>query len=293
MNISKRKLFSYEEYVVGNKSRHTESIFFNIPNKPDEIIKLYDSDNGDYLYNKKRDINNLIRFGKEYNMPEIILPKDLLKVNLKFKGIILPKLNGANARIYLTNKNVPISIKIKILKQIGSILEKLNNITNGHVSFADVHNDNFFVCNENGTIRTYALDAESMKMYDSKGRLNFYICYNDTIKNYEKYARCGSLIGEASYQTDLFCFIMMILELLTDKEDLVRAMNIDDFYEYLDYLSLLGFNSELLTCLLRIYDKKDDNINPLPYLDYLDKFSEKASWDKFLEHKTLAMRPKL
>lgn len=293
MNISRRRLYSYEEYVVGNKSRHTESIFFNVPNKPQELIKLYECEDEEYLHDKKRDVQNLMRFGKEFNIPEIIIPTDILKVNFKFHGIILPKLEGKNARVYLESRKIPIKTKIQILKQIGTILEKISKLDNGSFAFADVHNDNFFVIKEKSQIKTYGLDADSMKMYDSRGRLNFYICYNDTIKNYEKYGRYGNSTGEASYQTDLFCFIMMILELLTNKEDLVHVMNIDDFYEYLDYLSLLGFNSKLLTCFLRIYDKNDDNINPLPYLNYLNKYNEKASWDKFLEHKTLAKTPKL
>ena len=94
MNISKHKLSTFEEFIVGNQSRHTESIFFNIPNKPNELIKLYIYDDEDYLHEKRKNIDNLIKFNQEFNIPEIIIPLDILKVNFKFKGIILPKLEG-------------------------------------------------------------------------------------------------------------------------------------------------------------------------------------------------------
>ena len=81
MNVSKRKLYQFEEYIVGNKSRHTESIFFNIPDRSQEIIKLYTCEDKDYLHDKKRDAENLIRFKKEFDIPEIITPIDILKVN--------------------------------------------------------------------------------------------------------------------------------------------------------------------------------------------------------------------
>ena len=292
MNISKHKLYSFEEYIVGNKSRHTESIFFNIPDRPNELIKLYTCEDKDYLHDKKNDAENLMRFGKEFDIPEIITPTDILKVNFKFKGIIIPKLEGKNARVDLDSRKIPIKTKIQILKQIGTILEKISKLDNCNFAFADVHNDNFFVTKEKSQIKTYGLDADSMKMYDSRGRLNFYVSYNDNIKNFEKYGRFGNSTGEASYQTDLLCFIMMILELISDNEK-IKSINLDDFYEYLDYLDKLGFNSDLLRCFANIYDDSIDNTTPLPYLDYLTILNEKATWDSFLKHKTLAIRPKL
>lgn len=292
MYISKQKLYRYKEHIVGNKSRHTESIFFEIPDRPNELIKLYIHEDKDYLHNKKKDVENLIRFGKEFNIPEIIIPTDILKVNFRFKGIILPKLEGKNARIYLTSTKVPIKTKIEILKQIGTILEKISKLDNGKFAFADVHNDNFFVTKEKSHIKTYAVDADSMKMYDSKGRLNFYVAYNINLRNFNKYGRLDNFIGEASYQTDLLCFIMMVLELISNNEKIVN-ISVDDYFKYLDYLDKLGFNSDLLTCFANIYDDSIDNTTPLPYLDYLTTLNKKATWDSFLKHKTLAIRPKL
>ena len=60
-----------------------------------------------------------------------------------------------------------------------------------------------------------------------------------------------------------------------------------------NYLDKLGFNGDLLRCFANIYDDSIDNTTPLPYLDYLTILNEKATWDSFLEHKTLAIRPKL
>ena len=85
---------------------------------------------------------------------------------------------------------------------------------------------------------------------------------------------------------------MMILELISDNEK-IKSINLDDFYEYLDYLDKLGFNSDLLRCFANIYDDSIDNTTPLPYLDYLTILNKKATWDSFLKHKTLAIRPKL
>ena len=131
-----------------------------------------------------------------------------------------------------------------------------------------------------------------MKMYDSKGRLNFYVAYNINLRDFKKYGRLDNFIGEASYQTDLLCFIMMIIETISNNEKIVN-ISLDDFFKYLDYLDKLGFNSELLNVFSYIYDDSKPNISPLPYLDYLKETNKNMTYKNFLKNKSLTIRPKL
>ena len=71
---------------------------------------------------------------------------------------------------------------------------------------------------------------------------------------------------KVDYNTDMYCYIMVILNFLYG--DNVNNMNINDFYCYLDYLYKIGIDSSLLECFNSIYSDCD-NINPMNYIDSL------------------------
>ena len=63
--------------------------------------------------------------------------------------------------------------------------------------------------------------------------------------------------------TDIYCYIIMILNYLTG--NIFKYFTVDNFHDYLNLLSKLGINPEILYLIEKIVTK-DDNINPYEYL---------------------------
>ena len=266
-------------YDIGDKVLHTESEFFYVPHSSKEIIKYYISDDEDYLSRKILTFSNLTIFNNEYPIEELIMPNGIVLLHDDFKGIILPKKSGINASVYLRNKNVPIKTKIDILKQIGLIIRKVASADpSTNAALADVHGDNFIV--ENKTKKVYALDTDGMSVYDSVGRTNYYLYHNPWVRNCDKYEYNYVGLIKGTTKTDIFCFIMMILQVISDYKSIFRV-NLDEYLAYIGYLDHLGFDTHLIEAFVSIALDKQDNINPVDYLDDLNRISPESSIKTF------------
>ena len=177
-----------EPYELDDTIWHGESKIYYDPTNKKRILKIYHSHfNKKWKIQKLKAIKNLIKFTDEYNIPEIIWPEGLVNIDKDFKGIILPIIPGNNASIYLSDGSVPKNIKIDILKQIATILEKIKNTKSG-ACFADVHSDNFLIDGiETGNIKAKGIDTESMRIYNSPGVTNFYLLNNGNLYSNKKY----------------------------------------------------------------------------------------------------------
>ncbi len=283
INLTKKQLHQLKRLKFNDDIMPMESILY-IFNK-NELIKLYiDYTFGDIdsLEERKIRINNLIEFVNNENIPELLVPKKLVKIDKQFAGLLLPKINGQNASVYLKSSIIPLNIKIQILKQIGTILEKIKNTNpNYNAAFADVHDDNFMVSGldikniDKSSVYTTAIDIDGMKLLDFDGNSNSYFYNNNNLKSLDKYETNPFGMILPSTNTDIFCFIMMILELISgDKEICFKSIN--EFKKYLDYLDKLGFNTKLLESFASIYKNDTPNITPLPYLDTISFLPEKT-----------------
>ena len=167
-----------------------------------------------------------------------------------------------NSWYLLFQKRVIIYSKLKeiinILKQVCKIIEDIHN-ADINCAFGDVHSDNFMLEND----RVYGIDTDSMKIYNHNDACGYYTDCNGHILSFDKYKDNGKVT--CNYNTDLYCVIMMILEVIGN-DSLIAAMRDNEYLYYLDYLDKLGFNADLLNCFSKVYSN-DDNINPFPYLD--------------------------
>ena len=242
---------------------NTESNFLSVPNDKNNIVKAYiDYKNTKFMNSKLETINNLIDFTNKNNIDYLVIPNKKLIVEDEFRGIVLPKINGKNASKYLRSNNISLKVKIEILKQIGSILESIHNI-NSNISYSDVHSDNFMVTND---LKVYGIDTDSMKFNNLDGNLGYYFDGNRMIYKYDKYKINNNDEIISNYNTDIYSYVMMILEVISN-EELIVLLDENEFDNYIEYLDKLGFNSKLLEAISSIYNNKIDNINPLPYLD--------------------------
>ena len=220
------------------------------------------------------EIINKILFLNRYKnlMPSnFVIPEFLVLLDNKDLYMAMDYVNGNNLDDVLKDKNINICDKKKYLSYIGNVLEEMKCIRKNYLLndfyLGDIHEDNFIVSND----KLYTIDLDDIKI--------------DSISPIASYLQVGSLFSylhtdkyiiedynpyfvkyKVDYNTDMYCYIMVILNFLYG--DNVNNMNINDFYCYLDYLYKIGIDSSLLECFNSI-SSSDDNINPMNYIDSL------------------------
>ena len=233
-----------------------------------ELLKRFYVTSGTFFGNKLITINHLLDLKDSVGESHIVLPNKLAVIGSEVVGYTMDYIKSDNLKTLLADGMVPIEDKINYLKQIGGILRELKQIRkySGEKEFFlnDLHECNFVV--EQGSKKVYAVDLDSAKI---AGNItfgsNYLSCFSPAhhVKKYKhvKDGRCGGVIVP-SENTDLFCYIVVILNFLYN--DRITRLDIDAYYNYLDYLNELGLNKELLDIFSRIYDNAP-NLNP----DYL------------------------
>ncbi len=200
-----------------------------------------------------------------------VIPEFLVLLDNKDLYMAIDYINGNNIGDVLKDKNINIRDKKIYLSYIGNTLEEMRHMRENPLlsdfCLGDLHEDNFIVSNK----KLYTIDLDDAKI--------------DSISPIASYLQVGSLFSylhtdkyiiedynpyfvkyKVDYNTDMYCYIMVILNFLYG--DNVNNMNINDFYCYLDYLDRLGIDGSLLKCFNSIYSS-DDNINPMNYIDSL------------------------
>lgn len=200
-----------------------------------------------------------------------VIPEFLVLLDNKDLYMAIDYINGNNLGDVLKDKNINIRDKKIYLSYIGNTLEEMRHMRENPLlsdfCLGDLHEDNFIVSNK----KLYTIDLDDAKI--------------DSISPISSYLQVGSLFSylhtdkyiiedynpyfvkyKVDYNTDMYCYIMVILNFLYG--DNVNNMNINDFYCYLDYLYKIGIDSSLLECFNSIYSDFD-NINPMNYIDSL------------------------
>lgn len=200
-----------------------------------------------------------------------VIPEFLVLLDNKDLYMAIDYINGNNLGDVLKDKNINIRDKKIYLSYIGNTLEEMRHMRENPLlsdfCLGDLHEDNFIVSNK----KLYTIDLDDIKIdsispivsYLQVGSLFSYL-HTDKyiIEDYNPYF----VKYKVDYNTDMYCYIMVILNFLYG--DNVNNMNINDFYCYLDYLYKIGIDSSLLECFNSIYSDCD-NINPMNYIDSL------------------------
>lgn len=256
---------------IDKKISYGEASFYESPNNDNIIYKIYDAEDSGRLLQKEKTVIDLMSNKKEIAIPELVLPKATIRINNRFKGIGIEHIHGTNLSVYLSSNNIPLDFKIKLLKQLGTILQKIKNANPKlNLAYGDVHEDNFIFNGET----LYGIDTDGIRINNNPGRVNFFFS-SPIMYQSKKYPFGRDYYAAASTDTDLFCFIMMILKIVSNENEIYR-ISLDDYKRYLDYLASIGFDTKLLECFASIYDPNIDNIDPTPYLDSLNQISKKT-----------------
>ena len=239
----------------------------------DKVLKeLYDKD-GSRLANKLYTLERLDEYRQLFPR-SFYLPDNLVVVGGKIIGFTLPKNDGVNLNVLLNDNKVDAMMQIYYLKKVGEILHQLDYIRkNPEVRkfyINDLHESNFMVNPINGEVSVIDLDScrigndtfFASKFLNPKALLNNvsgkYKIIGDDKTNYTR------AYVEADRNTDLYCYTMMILQYFS-KYNKINGSNLDEFYEYLNYLESIGINHNLMECFSALVSNKE-NMNPGDYL---------------------------
>ena len=204
----------------------------------------------------------------------------------------MPLIESINLKSAFMSKDIPNETKIYFLKQIGLLLERMKLVReySGISEFYlnDLHESNFIV-DKNNKVRVIDIDSckingnqiFSSKYLSSKSFINEICKYqkNDGMDKYKKYESekysyrkystdtSGSFVPDEN--TDLYCYIMVILNFLYG--DNIGNFTIQEFYDYLEYLKQIGIDFEILKYFEKIASNSP-NENPYELLDSLTPY---------------------
>ncbi len=265
-DISKKEFKNLVRFETNNISTEAQLFIFDKHNKwykEKNLFKKFYITDGESFSNKLYTINNLIDLRQSLPATELVLPNSLISINHQIHGFSLPIIENANAYIEIQKDfNISLEEKINFLKKYVYILEKVHNYPKFYIG--DIHEGNFLV-GSNGNINI--IDLDSSKIGHNNPFPSKYLTTNKEIINLpKKYTLHDNCLYNINKNTDIFCFIIMLLNTISGIN--VNRLTIEEFYEYLAYLKSIGYDSEIIKQLGLIYTN-EENYFEKELLDYI------------------------
>ena len=301
INLSKKKFSTLNLVEIGDGVRNTEAKLYFFDHRGRKMVfKNLHRLKGGIFANKLVTIE-MLNDNKEYLPSNFVIPSFLGSVNGEVLGFAEDYIEGTNLQVYLNNIKIDCHDKIHHLKQIGNTLEQLKYIRRdtplNNIYINDLHAGNFIVTPTN---ELKVIDLDSSKICDNKPFPSIYLSSDTIIKysnKYKIYDKGDSNNQEYEYRkelghieadenSDIYCYIITIMNYLFGNS--VHKMTTNEFYDYLNYLELIGINKELIDCFEKIL-LNCDNENPVEYLSSLTTknitMANKKVYTKYLDRK--------
>lgn len=274
ISMSQNKYKQLTKMNLPKEVFNTEAIIYDFRYKGEEkVFKKLLNNMGVNLANKLYTLE-ILDVNRKYLPENLCIPDYLTIVGGVVEGFTMPKIEGINFSTTLKNKNITIEEKIYYLKKIGELLHQLEQIRKytpfNDFYLNDIHESNFIVNPYKKTIT--AVDLDSSRVCSKANFASRYLTplalLNNVKDKYKIIEDNSSCLGyvEADSNTDLYCYIIMILNYLYGEN--INNLNLEDFYNYLTYLEKIGINKELIEIFKNIVSNKD-NENPYDLLDTL------------------------
>lgn len=285
MNISKNRFQNLERYQLPSSIFNSEAQMYILPIKNkwetiNKILKRLYVTTGPIIGNKLQTINALTDLQGDIDIPEIVFPEKLATVNGEIVGYIMELVESVNLETQLRSYDVDAKTKIKYLKQIGEILEKMKKVRQftdiKDFYLNDMHEHNFVVDLKTDNVRV--VDIDSCKINGNYTFASRYLSPMSMIANIGKYKHekngiCGGYLVPTE-DTELYCYCIMILNTLYGGN--FNRVSLEEFYNYIEYLYSLGTSIELVDMLEKIVSNHH-NENPYELLDCLEPIMKKSN----------------
>lgn len=281
MNTTEIEESKILKLVMESDVLNTEAVMYlyknKISNKDYELLKYYYNSTGKYFSNKMFTIHQLITNHDEIleYIPNLVLPEKIATQNNIIVGYIMKYYQSKNLSHVLTDLNISKSERISYLTEVGEVLESLKTLReNSSISemyLNDVHEDNFIITN---TGKMHVVDIDSCKIENNIPLAAKYLVgsiegLHLAPNKYDKDENEFGTIFKANEQSDLYCYLIMILNFLYG-ERRVHRMSLEEYYDYIDYLSKIGLSSDLKYAFMNLFSKVE-NENPKDLLKGLEQ----------------------
>lgn len=273
INISKKRLTNLKSLELPENLFNAEGELFTFEYKREtKLLKKLNDIESIRFANKLYTLESL-NTNKQYMPNNFITPEFLVSINKQIEAFTMKFVSGINLSQILNNPSINLEEKKYYLKRVGQILEQMKNIRKytplTDFYLGDLHEDNFIVNTSQSEI--YVVDLDSCKIAGNQSPIAKYLTPM-ALLNYVKGKYKIDL--ETSYltsyvvdeNTDIYCYIIMILNYLYNGK--INNVELDTFYDFLNYLDSIKVSLELLECFNRIIIN-GNNENPVNYLDSL------------------------
>ena len=239
ISMSQNKYKQLTKMNLPKEVFNTEAIIYDFRYKgQDKVFKKLLNNTGVNLANKLYTLE-MLDVNRKYLPENLCIPDYLTIVGGVVEGFTMPKIEGVNLSTILRNKNLTIEEKIYYLKKIGELLHQLDQIRKytpfNDFYLNDIHESNFIVNLYKKSIT--AVDLDSSRVYSKATFASRYLTpfalLNNVKDKYKIIDETSSNLGyvEADRNTDLYCYIIMILNYLYGEN--VNNLSLTDFYDYL------------------------------------------------------------
>lgn len=285
INYSKHKFNKMPKLELSRNIINTEGVLYFLPykdkwNNEIKVFKKFHINSGNYFGNKLLTINDLIDSKDELGLDELVFPEKLVTIGNVLSGFIMPYIDSINLGEILSNLAVPTIEKIKLLKKVGEIIEKVK-VTSTYIKkmcLNDIHENNFIVDKLTGELKVVDLDSAQIGNKQPFPSKYLHLVGKKTSNNNLKYVKNEYDVYIPSYNTDILCYIIIVLNCISNSK--ITSLSIEEYYQYLYYLKNLGFHYDLLDCFSTIY-LNCDNKSPLDYLETIPENIARADLNVF------------
>ena len=245
-----------------------------------KILKRLYVTTGPMFGNKLQTINSLIDLQQDIDIPEIVFPERLAIINSEVVGYVMELVESVNLETALRSYDVSAETKIKYLRQIGEILEKMKTVRKfteiKDFYLNDMHEHNFIIDSKTDSVRV--VDIDSCKINGNYTFASRYLSPMSMIANIKKYKHetngiCGGYLIP-SEDTELYCYTIMILNTLYGGG--FNRVSLEEFYNYIEYLHSIGASLELVDTFEKVVSN-NHNENPYEILDSLIPIMKKSN----------------
>lgn len=295
ISISRKAYEKLERMNFSKNVRNTEAVIYDYSTKrcpSSKIFKKLHHQNGPVFANKLFTIE-MLDSNKQYLPNYFVIPDSLVTVGGVVQGFTLPKIEGRNLADVLSEPSEPIENQIFYLKKVGHMLEQLDKIRRNtpltDIYISDLHESNFIVNDKNHEL--YVIDLDSCKIKDNQPTPSKYLTSKTLVNVVQgKYQfeepdcpTYGYVIPDEN--SDLFCYTMMFLNYIYG--DKITYFTLSEYYDYLEYLRVIGYSDEFINALQTIVIPHK-NINIYPFLDELSSeqiYRSRESVYKYIQKK--------
>lgn len=200
----------------------------------------------------------------QINLPEIVLPQALVYYDDLFAGYQMEFIYGKSLNNILEDESLSFEFKRNVLIELGKFLERMDNVRKNvlplrNLFINDLHGDNVMVMPD-GQIKL--LEVDSMKFNNSYNFAAYYLnqlYYSKMYKLRDKYDQ-GLESILANRESDLYCYIMIVLNFICGKS--MHYLRYENYEFYLKEMVSLGLPKELYETFMGVYS---DTVNENPY----------------------------